>query len=41
MAARSFSVVAFHPDGRIDEAEHHNADGSISRSTFLYDDAAD
>ena len=32
-------MVAFHPDGRIDEAEHHNPDRSISRSTFLYDDA--
>ena len=32
-------MVAFHPDGRIDEAEHHNPDGSISRSTFVYDDA--
>ena len=32
---RNFAVVAFHPDGRIDEAEHHNPDGSIFRSFGL------
>ncbi len=36
-AAQSFSVVRFRPDGAIGENEHHNPDGSISRSSFIYD----
>jgi hypothetical protein len=36
-AARYFTLVRFHPDGRISESESHNPDGSISRSSYAYD----
>jgi len=36
-AARSFTLVRFHPDGRISESESHNPDGSIARSSYAYD----
>jgi hypothetical protein len=38
-AAQYFTIVRFHPDGAISENEHHNPDGTISRSTFTYDTA--
>jgi len=37
--SRSFAVVVFHADGKIQEAEHHNPDGSVSYSRFVYDEA--
>ena len=36
-AAKRFTLVGFHPDGRINENEGHNPDGSISRSSYAYD----
>jgi hypothetical protein len=36
-APHSFTVVRFRPNGAISENEHHNPDGSISRSSFIYD----
>jgi YD repeat-containing protein len=35
---RGFTLVHFRPDGKIDEMEAHNPDGSISRSRNEYDD---
>jgi hypothetical protein len=37
--ARQFTLVRFHPDGRIGESERHNSNGSISRSSYSYDAA--
>lgn len=34
-----FSLVRFHPNGRILESEHHNPDGSLSQSSNTYDTA--
>ncbi len=34
-----FGIVRFHPDGRITESEGHNADASVSRSSYTYDAA--
>ncbi|HUE21450.1 MAG TPA: hypothetical protein VMQ86_07200 [Bryobacteraceae bacterium] len=34
-----FGIVRFHPDGRIRETESHNRDGSIWRSSYIYDAA--
>jgi len=34
-----FGLVRFHPEGRISESESHNRDGSVSRSTYVYDTA--
>lgn len=36
-APRHVSLVRFLPNGRIVESEHHNPDGSISRSNHFYD----
>ena len=36
--ARYFTLVTFHPDGRIAQSDHHNPDGSVARSKFLYDE---
>ena len=38
-AVRHFSLVRFHPDGRISESESHNPDGSVSLSGYVYDPA--
>jgi hypothetical protein len=37
--SRSYSVSLFRPDGKLQESEGHNPDGSISRSTYIYDDS--
>jgi len=37
--SRSFAVAVFHPDGKILESEHHNPDGSVLQSKFVYDQA--
>jgi YD repeat-containing protein len=37
--APHFTLVRFHPDGRIDEIEYHNRDASVSRSSYTYDAA--
>ena len=36
-AAPYFTLVRFRPDGRINESESHNPDGSISRFSYAYD----
>lgn len=36
-AARNSNLVRFHPDGRISESEGYNPDGSIARSSYVYD----
>jgi len=36
-AAQYFTLVRFHPSGRINESESHNPDGSISRSSYAFD----
>ena len=38
-AAQYFTIVRFHPGGVVSESEHHNPDGTISRSSFTYDAA--
>ncbi|MCU1274403.1 MAG: hypothetical protein JWO48_1834, partial [Bryobacterales bacterium] len=38
-AARNSNLVRFHPDGTISESEAYNPDGSIARSSFVYDAA--
>jgi hypothetical protein len=35
---RHFSLVAFLPDGKISDSDHHNPDGSISHSKWFYDE---
>ena len=37
--AQYFTIVRFRPDRAISENEHHNPDGSVSRSSFIYDTA--
>jgi hypothetical protein len=37
---RHYGISTFRPDGKMQEAEHHNPDGSISISTYEYDDSA-
>src|SRR4030081_2786599 len=37
--ARHSSIASFRPDGSISTSDHHNADGSIAHSRWLYDDA--
>jgi YD repeat-containing protein len=36
---RHFGIYRFRPDGRTEEAEHHNPDGSVGRITYVYDDS--
>ena len=38
-AAQYFTLVRFRPNGSVGESEHHNPDGTISRSSFTYDTA--
>jgi hypothetical protein len=38
-APKYFGIVRFRPDGRIGETESHNRDGSVSRSSYIYDTA--
>jgi len=38
-ATRHRNLVRFHPDGRISESEAYNPDGSIARSSYVYDAA--
>jgi hypothetical protein len=35
---RVFAVATFRPDGRLSETEHYNPDGSVARSTCVYDE---
>jgi uncharacterized protein RhaS with RHS repeats len=37
--AQSYSIVRFRPDGALGESEHHNPDGTTSRSSSIYDAA--
>jgi len=34
-----FTLVRFNPDGKVNEQEHHNPDGSVARSSYSYDAA--
>jgi hypothetical protein len=34
-----FAVASFHPNGAISSTDHHNRDGTISHSLWIYDDA--
>jgi YD repeat-containing protein len=36
---RLFHVATFRPDGRLDDFEHYNPDGTIARTSYRYDDA--
>jgi hypothetical protein len=38
-AAQYFTIVRFRPGGAIGENEHHNPDGTISQSSYIYDTA--
>ncbi|PYS44210.1 MAG: hypothetical protein DMG13_34185 [Acidobacteria bacterium] len=36
---RHSSLARFHRDRRIDEREHHNPNGSVSRTSYIYDES--
>jgi YD repeat-containing protein len=39
LPARHYGICRFRPDGRTEESEQHNPDGTIYRTTFVYDDS--